>query len=85
MISKYKNISVIYGGTGRKYAEIFSKRISDISEKDRYPLSSTMIMESILTGELLADVMNLFRKSEFCVAFLTADDVCVVDNKERYR
>lgn len=85
MISKYKNISVIYGGTGRKYAEIFSKRISDISEKDRYPLSSTMIMESILTGELLTDVMNLFRKSEFCVAFLTADDVCVVDNKERYR
>ena len=55
MISKYKNVAVVYSGKGRKYADIFHKSISKISEDERYPICSRLIMESILTRELLSD------------------------------
>ncbi len=84
MISKYKNVAVIYGGKGRKYADIFHKSISKISEAERYPICSRLIMESILTRELLSDVIELFRQSEFCVGFLTADDIVLSPGK-KYR
>ncbi len=49
MISKYKNVAVIYGGKGRNYAEAFHKSILKISDEKRYPISSKLIMETILT------------------------------------
>ena len=36
MISKYKNVAVIYGGKGRNYAEAFHKSILKISDEKRY-------------------------------------------------
>lgn len=85
MITKYKTISIIYGGTGKQYAAELNERITRLSETERYPISSKLIMESILTQELLTGVMDLFRESEFCVAFLTADDCCAAENGERKR
>ena len=81
MISKYKNVAVIYGGKGRNYAEALQKSILKISDEERYPICSKLIMETILTSELLSDVMELFRQSEFCVGFLTADDVVLSENQ----
>lgn len=81
MISKYKNVAVIYGGKGRNYAEALHKSILKISDEERYPICSKLIMETILTSELLSDVMELFRQSEFCVGFLTADDVVLSENQ----
>lgn len=81
MISKYKNVAVIYGGKGRNYTEAFHKSILKISDEKRYPICSKLIMETILTSELLSDVMELFRQSEFCVGFLTADDVVLSENQ----
>lgn len=85
MIQKYKIVSVIYGGKGREYAEQLSTKITDLAQTERYPISAKLIMERILTQELLSGVMELFRESEFCVAFLTADDCCVVENNQRKR
>lgn len=85
MISRYKIISIIYGGKGKTYAERLRKRIETVSEKERYPLATRLILEAVLTGELLSQVMDLFRESEFCIAFLTAEDVCVSDDKKHYR
>lgn len=85
MIQKYKIVSVVYGGTGKQYVAELNERITRLSETERYPISSKLIMESILTQELLTGVMDLFRESEFCVAFLTADDCCVTENGHRKR
>ena len=85
MITRYKTVSIIYGGRGKKYAERLNDSITGVAEKERYPIAAKMIMESILTRELLSDVMGLFRESEFCVAFLTADDICVIEGTNRYR
>ena len=45
MISKYKNVAVIYGGKGRNYAEALHKSILKISDEERYPICSKLIME----------------------------------------
>lgn len=79
MIRKYKEVAIVYGGSGKKYAAALHDRITQIAEKDRYPLSATIIMQQILTRELLSDVIGLFKDSEFCVAFLTADDCFTTD------
>ena len=68
MISKYKNVAVIYGGKGRNYAEALHNHFK-ISDEERYPICSKLIMETILTSELLSDVMELFRQSEFLRRF----------------
>ena len=85
MIRKYNTVSIIYGGSAKKYAELLNKRIVQISEEERYPIRAAIINERILTRELLADVMNLFRNSQFCVAFFTKDDICLIDGKKTFR
>lgn len=86
MILPYKTVSIIYGGNGKKYAEKLNDRIIKLSQEDRYPIQSQIVMESFLTEELLADVVGLFKKSELCVVFLTADDEVVsCGNKKRLR
>lgn len=85
MIRKYKTVSIVYGGTGKQYASELNERITTLAETERYPITSKLIMESILTQELLTGVMDLFRESEFCVAFLTADDCSVTENGRRKR
>lgn len=85
MIHKYKNVSIIYGGNGRRYAKALSERISLIANEERYPIQSKIINEQILTCELLTDVMRLFKESEFCVAFLTKEDRCFSENARKMR
>lgn len=85
MIQGYKNISIIYGGTGREYAQALNRKIYDISNNERFPIRSTIINERILTRELLQDVMTLFKESEFCVAFLTKDDCCLIEQSKKMR
>lgn len=42
-------------------------------------------MEKILTDELLGQVVNLFKDSEFCVIFLTQDDIVMCEGEEKRR
>lgn len=85
MIQKYKKVSIIYGGEGKKYAEILDSRINELACKERYPLCSSIIMESVMTRELLSDVIDLFKQSEFCVVFLTADDFVSTSQEKKKR
>jgi len=85
MIQKYKTVSIIYGGSGKKYAAEFSDKITNLAEQERYPISVKLILERILTRELLTGVMNQFRESEVCVTFLTADDCCIREDGQYMR
>lgn len=85
VIQRYKDVSIIYGGNGRRYAEALSDRLTKISTDERYPIQATIINERILTCELLTDVMRLFKESEFCVTFLTREDCCLIENVEKQR
>ena len=83
MISGYKTVSIIYGGSGKKYADALNERIKEVAGEQRYPIQAAIINEKILTRELLTDVMGLFRQSEFCVVFLTEEDVCLTESGKK--
>lgn len=84
MLKKYQMISIVYGGSGAVYAKELHERIARRSEKDRYPISSRIVMESVLTGDLLHSITQLFTQTQYCVAVLTADDLCC-NNGENVR
>lgn len=85
MLKKYKLVSIIYGGSGTRYAEEMNNLILRRSEEQRYPITSKIVMESVLTGDLLTSITDLFTQTEYCLAFLTADDCCVCGDKQTYR
>ena len=85
MIQGYKNISIIYGGTGREYAQTLKNKIEDISNAERFPICARVINDRVLTRELLHDVMKQFKECDFCVAFFTKDDSCLVENTKKTR
>ncbi len=85
MIEKYKNISIIYGGSGGAYARELNQLINDYEKQNRYPISSCIVMEQILTEDILSQVITLFRETQICVAILTAEDCCVQGDKKTLR
>ncbi len=85
MIKKYKKISIIYGSSGRAYAEKLNSKIEKLQTEQRYPIESKIVMENILTHDILSSVTSLFRESQICIAILTADDLCLVNGQEKRR
>ena len=81
MLKRYKLVSIVYGGTGAKYAKDFRDMILRRSEEERYPIAAKIVMENVLTGDLLQSITDLFTQTEFCLTILTADDCCLVDGK----
>ena len=85
MLKRYKLVSVVYGGSGSRYAGEFHSLITKRSEEERYPIATKIVMENVLTGDLLNSITSLFTQTEFCVAFLTADDCCCNNGENVYR
>lgn len=85
MLKQYKLVSIIYGGSGTKYAREMNELIQRRSEERRYPITSKIVMESVLTGDLLTSITDLFTRTEYCLAFLTADDCCIRGDERVYR
>ena len=85
MIQRYKKVSIIYGGSGREYAQTLRKKIENVSNEERFPICAKIINDRVLTRELLHDVMKLFKESDFCVAFFTKDDSCIVEKSQKKR
>lgn len=85
MLKQYKLVSIIYGGSGTKYAREMNELIQRRSEERRYPITSKTVMESVLTGDLLTSITDLFTRTEYCLAFLTADDCCIRGDERVYR
>ena len=82
MLKRYQMVSIVYGGSGAAYAKELHDRISHRSEADRYPIASCIVMERILTGDLLKNITALFTQTQFCLAILTADDLCYNEGKQ---
>ncbi len=85
MIKKYKTVSIVYGSSGRVYAEKLNAKIENLQSELRYPIQSKIVMESILTRDILSSVTSLFRDTQICITILTADDVCLTGNDKKCR
>lgn len=85
MLKRYNLVSIIYGGSGAAYAKRMHEMILNRSEQERYPIAAKIVMENILTGDLLTSITQLFTQTEICIAFLTADDCCLIENGQAKR
>lgn len=85
MIKKYKTVSIIYGASGRTYAKNLNDKITAMERELRHPICSSIVMESILTNDILSSVISIFKETEICIAILTADDCCDAEGKRRLR
>lgn len=77
MLKRYNLVSIVYGGSGAAYAKQMNEMIIKRSAQERYPIESKIVMENVLTGDLLTNVTELFTQTEICITFLTADDCCI--------
>ena len=85
MLKRYNLVSIVYGGSGAAYAKQMHDLILRRSEQERYPIAAKIVLESVLTGDLLTNITKLFTQTEICLAFLTADDCCVGESGQVYR
>ena len=76
MINKYKKISIIYGGSGRECAKLFDGRLTELHQKEYYPIKSCILAKAILNSATIIDtVRNIISSSSACIVILTFDDV----------
>lgn len=75
MIHRPKLICVIYGGSGRNYARRVAERLQAEEDRNRTPVSGKLILEEILSGDLVGGLVELIKDSDLFVIFLTAEDV----------
>lgn len=76
MISKYKNISIIYGGSGAECAEAIHKKLIQDHISFYYPIQSLIMKKEILSSaNIMETVQNIISNSSACVIILTFDDV----------
>ena len=48
MIKKNENISIIYGGSGRKYASRLKEILDEAKNSEKYNFNANIVMDSIL-------------------------------------
>lgn len=76
MISKYKNISIIYGGSGAECAESIHKKLIQDHISFYYPIRSLIMKKEILSSaNIMETVQNIISNSSACVIILTFDDI----------
>ena len=76
MISKYKKISIIYGGSGAECAEAIHKKLIQDHISFYYPIQSLIMKKEILSSaNIMETVQNIISNSSACVIILTFDDV----------
>lgn len=76
MISKYKKISIIYGGSGVDCARKIDERLKKLHNDEFYPLESAIIAKQIMGGaNIFKTVKNAISSSALCIIILTFDDL----------
>lgn len=76
MINKYKNISIIYGASGKECALKMDAELKRLHLDDFFPIRSYILANEILSsGSILDTVKNIIASSSACIVILTFDDM----------
>lgn len=82
MLRRYKTISIIYGGKGRKCALKLYEKIQEMHKNDRIPVKAHLLADTFLNSEaIIKRVKKIIKESDICVILLTFDP----DNKTSVR
>ncbi len=76
MINKYKNISIIYGASGKECALRMDKELRRLHLDEFYPIRPYILANEILSSSSILDtVKDIIASSSACIVILTFDDV----------
>ncbi len=76
MINKYKNISIIYGASGKECALKMDAELKRLHLDEFYPIRSYILANEILSSTSILDtVKNIIASSSACIVILTFDDM----------
>ena len=76
MVQKYKNVAIVYGGSGRKYAEAIKKAIIQRHSDEMIPFQAKILDKVILDSKSIMDyVVQMLSEASVYVIILTFDDV----------
>ncbi|MBO7342205.1 MAG: nucleotide-binding protein [Clostridia bacterium] len=76
MINKYKNISIIYGASGKACALKMDSELRRLHLDEFYPIKSFILANEILSSSSILDtIKQIIASSCACIVILTFDDV----------
>lgn len=76
MINKYKNISIIYGASGKECALKMDAELKRLHLNEFYPIRSYILANEILSSSSILDtVKDIIASSSACIVILTFDDM----------
>lgn len=76
MINKYKNISIIYGASGKECALRMENELRRLHLDEFYPIRPYILANEILSSSSILDtVKSIIASSSACIVILTFDDV----------
>ncbi len=76
MVTKYQNISIIYGASGKDCAKRIHDELCRRHTGDFYPIKSHILANEILNSStILETVKGIISSSAACIVILTFDDV----------
>lgn len=85
MLNSYKKISIIYGGSGHKYAAEIERLLQNLHREKRLPVSVGCINTEWVSNNILGDVVNAIRNSDLIYIIFTLDDLgCGKSRFEQY-
>lgn len=61
MNQRYKDVFIIYGGSGRRYAEALRDKLTKISQEERYLIQATIVNST----NLFVSVHSLYEYGLF--------------------
>lgn len=75
MLTSYKKISIIYGGSGRKYASAIRERLQLLHKNEFYPIKVDDLNTDWVGHNILDTVINTIKDSDLIYIIFTLDDV----------
>jgi hypothetical protein len=76
MINKYKNISIIYGASGKECALKIDAELKRLHLDEFFPIRSYILANEILSSTSILDtVKSIIASSSACIVILTFDDM----------
>lgn len=75
MLTSYKKISIIYGGSGKEYADCIKQELDNLHQNSFYPIRVDLLSTDWVGHDILSSVIDTIRNSDLIYIIFTLDDV----------
>ena len=85
MIKRSESITIIYGGRAKAYANKIKDMLNLEKKKHSYGINVEILLERVINLDVLAEVLDIVKKTKLAIIFLSKDDVIYDGEVKKYR